>query len=213
MSGLGAKSALGKRQEKPVIGLIGGMGSGKTLVADELARHGGHVISGDQLGHEALEQPAIRARIRERWGAEVFDRGDNVERSRLGARVFGEPDERKELEALVFPFIERRISEEIGAARQKDGPAFIVLDAAIMLEAGWNKQCDRLVYVDAPRPIRLARLARQRGWTERDLDAREAAQWSVAEKKRRADFVIDNSGTPEKITDQVNKLLAEWRLV
>jgi len=213
MSVLGAKSAQGKRQEKTVIGLIGGMGSGKTLVAAELARNGGHVISGDQLGHEALQQPAIRARIRQRWGAETFDKEGNVKRSQLGALVFADPNERKELEALVFPFIERRIGEEIDAARQRDETAFIVLDAAIMLEAGWNKQCDRLVYVHAPRPIRLARLARQRGWTERDLDARETAQWPVAEKKRRADFVIDNSGTPEKITDQVHKLLVEWSLV
>jgi dephospho-CoA kinase len=213
MSGLGAKSAPGKRHTKPVIGLIGGMGSGKTLVAAELARRGGHVISGDQLGHEALRQPAIRDQIKQRWGSEVIDGEGCVDRRKLGLKVFPDTRERKALEALVFPFIERRITEEIAAVQQSSATAFIVLDAAIMLEAGWNKHCDRLVYVDAPRPVRAQRLAKQRGWTEKDLEAREEAQWPVAEKKARAGFVINNSGAPEKITEQVDHLLAEWRLI
>jgi dephospho-CoA kinase len=212
MSGLGAKSACGNRQAKPVIGLVGGIGSGKSLVAAEFARHRGHVVAADQLGHEALEQPAIRAGIKERWGAAVFGEGGNVDRRRLGAWVFADPDERKALEALVFPFIERRITEEMGAAQRNPDVAFIVLDAAIMLETGWNRHCDRLVYVDAPRTVRAERLARQRGWTEEDLEAREKAQFPVAEKRDRADFVIDNSGPPEKIREQVNQLLTEWSL-
>jgi dephospho-CoA kinase len=212
MSGLETESAPGKRRVKPVLGLIGGMGSGKSAVAAELARHGGRVISGDELGHEALEQPAVRARIKERWGPEVFE-GEKIDRRLLGARVFAHPDERKELEALVFPFIERRIAEEIGAARQEAGVAFIVLDAAIMLEAGWNGHCDRLVHVNVPRPVRAARLASQRGWTERDLEARERAQLPVAEKRRRADYVIDNSGSLQDLSEQVKRLLTTWQLV
>jgi dephospho-CoA kinase len=213
MSGLGAKSASGNRQAKPVIGLIGGIGSGKSLVAVELARHGAHVIAADQLGHEALRQPAIHTRITERWGTEVLSEGGEVDRRRLAARVFADAHERRVLEAMVFPFIEQRIAEEIGAAQRQPEAAFIVLDAAIMLEAGWNKHCDRLVYVDAPRSMRAERLARQRNWTEQDLETRERAQWPVAAKRGRADFVIDNSGTPENIKEQVKHLIAEWKLV
>jgi dephospho-CoA kinase len=213
MSGLKAKSAPDQGRAKLVIGLVGGMGSGKTLVAAELARRGGRLISGDQLGHEALRQPLIRSRIKEYWGTVVLDAEDNVDRLKLGRRVFSDARERKVLEELVFPFIERRITEEIAAARRDNGTAFIVLDAAIMLEAGWNKHCDLTVYVDASRPIRAQRLAKQRGWTEQDLEKRENAQWPVAEKRARADFVIDNSGLPEQITEQVTRLLAEWRLI
>jgi dephospho-CoA kinase len=213
MSGLNAKSASDKRHAKPVIGLVGGMGSGKSLVAAELARRGGQVISGDQLGHEALQQPLIRSRVKDRWGSGILDRQGEVDRRKLGSLVFADSGERAALEALVFPFIERRITEEITRAQQNPEAAFIVLDAAIMLEAGWNEHCDCLVYVDAPRSIRAPRLARQRGWTEQELETREKAQWSVTDKKARAGFVIDNSGPPEKITEQVDRLLAEWRLL
>src|SRR5947209_12696631 len=97
---------------KPVLGLLGGIGSGKSLVAAELARRGGRVVNGDELGHEALRQPEIQQRIRERWGADVFNEQGEVDRRRLGAIVFAEPKELRALEALSFPWIERRFREE-----------------------------------------------------------------------------------------------------
>jgi dephospho-CoA kinase len=87
-----------------------------------------------------------------------------------------------------------------------------VLDAAIMLEAGWNRWCDRIVYVHAPRAVRLQRLAKQRRWTEKEVAARETAQMSLSEKISRADIVLDNSGTPEETAAQVNELLRRWGL-
>src|SRR6516165_10582986 len=146
---------------KRVIGLIGGMGSGKSRVAAELAKRGGRVISGDQLGHEALEQPAIRRLVEDRWGKVVVGKNGKIDRAALGRIVFGDPHQREELEKLVFPWIESRISQEVDKAKGDQAVAFIVLDAAIMLEAGWNKYCDNLVFVDAPREVRLERLAAQ----------------------------------------------------
>jgi dephospho-CoA kinase len=195
---------------KPVLGLIGGMGSGKSLVAAAFAQHGARVISGDQLGHEALRQPDVKAKVVERWGTGTLDATGNIDRRRLAAVVFADPAERQALEAFVFPWIERWLEEELARADKDSEVSLIVLDAAVMLEAGWNKFCDKLVYIDAPREVRLSRLARQRGWTAKEVEARERAQLPLTEKANQADYTLDNSGPPENLTGQVHDLLRHW---
>jgi dephospho-CoA kinase len=197
--------------KKPVIGLIGGMGSGKTRVAELLAARGAKVISGDAFGHEALRQPSIKERIVSRWGPGILDQNGNIDRPRLAGIVFADPAERRVLEECSFPWIERRIAEEIKAAEHQTEVAFIVLDAAIMLEAGWDRFCDRIIYVDAPRELRLQRLAQERGWTSQQLDARESAQWPLSNRRTRADWLIDNSGSLDRTAEQVDNLLAKMK--
>ena len=199
---------------KPVLGLVGGIGAGKSTVANALVRHGGKVVAGDPLGHEALEQPDILARVTEIWG----DRGiltpdGKVDRKKFGRIVFPSPVERSRLEHLVHPYIERRIREEIDKAVADPAAKFVVLDAAVMLEAGWDGVCDKLIYVDAPRPVRLDRVQRQRGWTDHDLANREAVQMPAEKKKERADAVVDNGGPPEATAAQVDELVKNWKLV
>ena len=197
------------QSRKPIIGLIGGIGSGKSLIAAEFARHGGKIVSGDQLGHEALRQPEIRDAVLARFGREIAGTDGEIERRKLGRIVFGEISQRRALELLVFPYIERRIREEIETANGDSKVPFIVLDAAIMLEAGWNNVCHWIVYSDVPREIRLQRLQQQRGWSEKEVAAREAAQMNLTEKKARADFVIDNASTPEQTAIQVTRLVEQ----
>jgi len=198
---------------KPVVGLIGGMGSGKSLVAAALSRHGAKVISGDELGHEALRQPEIRERVIDRWGTGTLDVQGVIDRRRLAKIVFSEPGERRILESMVFPWIERRLREEIASGQADMHVPLIVLDAAIMLETGWSKECDRLVYVDTPREVRLQRLAKQRGWSLKDVEARENAQLPLTDKRSRADYVVDNGGSPEQLNRQIADLLKRWGIV
>jgi dephospho-CoA kinase len=186
------------------------MGSGKSQVAAEFVRRGGYLISGDQLGHEALCEPDIMARVVEHFGPGVVDEQGNISRRRLGVIVFADPARRRALERLVFPWIEKRLAEEIARAREDPNVRVIIFDAAILLEAGWDDRCDRLVYVHAPRDVRLDRLARQRGWGEKEVAARERAQMPLADKVTRADDVIDNSGAAEEIGPQVDRLLRGW---
>src|SRR6516225_7004907 len=140
---------------RPVIGLVGGIGAGKSRVSAALARRGGRVVAGDPVGHEALRQPAIRERIVNRWGPAVLDAAGEIDRGKLGALVFADPGARRELEAIVQPWIGDRLRAEIAKAQADPAVSFVVLDAAVMLEAGWQGACDLLVYVHAPRAVRL----------------------------------------------------------
>jgi dephospho-CoA kinase len=198
--------------DKPVVGLIGGIGSGKSQVAAAFARHGARVIAGDQLGQAALRDPDIRARVAARWGDGVLDEHGEINRRRLAAIVFADTAELKALEAITHPWIRRRIQAEIEEARKDAHVPLIVLDAAIMLEAGWNDVCDRLIYLDAPLAVRLERVARQRGWTEKEVAIRELAQLPLTEKVLRADHVLDNSASLEHLDRQVHDLLHLWGL-
>jgi dephospho-CoA kinase len=199
-------------RQKPVVGLIGGMGSGKSLVAAIFMSRGARVISGDQLGHEGLRQPDIRTRLVERWGQDVLNELGQIDRSRVAAIVFADSAERRALEALVFPWIERRLKEEIAAAQADASVRLIIVDAAIMLEAGWNRVCDRLVFVDAAEDTRWRRLLQKRGWSATDVQAREKAQMPLADKRSRADYIVDNSGSPEELARLVDDLLRQWKI-
>ncbi|MSR55494.1 MAG: dephospho-CoA kinase [Gemmataceae bacterium] len=199
---------------KPVIGLIGGIGAGKSTVATALVAHGGRVVAGDPLGHEALEQPDIRARVLEVWGGRDIQLASGaIDRKKLGRIVFPSPVERSRLEHIVHPYIERRIREEIVSAQADPAIKYVVVDAAIMLEAGWNGICDKLIFVDAPQSVRLDRVRNSRGWTEQDLANREMVQMPVEMKKKQADAIVDNGGTAEATLAQVQALVQSWKLV
>jgi dephospho-CoA kinase len=197
---------------KPVIGLIGGIGAGKTAAARAFAARGGVVIDADALGHEALEQPEIRQRVLERWS----DRGNllkpdgRLDRRAIGRIVFAEPAELRALERMVFPYIGMRARQEIERAQARADAKFVVLDAAVMLEAGWSDTCARVVYIDAPRDIRLARLAARSRWSDAELAAREAAQWPAEKKMKHADAVIVNDAGLVELQAQVDQLLKNW---
>ena len=193
----------------PVIGIVGGIGSGKSLVAAEFARHGGLVVAGDRLGHDALRQPDIKAQIVGRWGKRILDPAAEIDRRQLAGIVFADRSELRALESMTHPYIGRRIRREIANAENTANVHWIVLDAALLLEAGWHEVCSHIVFVDAPDAVRAQRL-QERGWSARDVKAREQAQMPLQEKRQRADAVIDNSAGPEQITAQVEKLLAQW---
>ncbi|HEV8062160.1 MAG TPA: dephospho-CoA kinase [Gemmataceae bacterium] len=189
---------------KPIVGLIGGIGAGKSLAAGLFAERGARVIDADALGHAALKEDAIRAQVRDRWSQAVMDPDGQINRRRLGSIVFASPQERAALQGMVFPWIDRRIREEIAQAEADPAVRLIVLDAAIMLETGWDAACSRLVYIDAPREQRLARLVANRGWTAQELTSREQAQMDAEQKRARANDVLLNYGSPAELACQID---------
>lgn len=198
---------------RPVIGLIGGIGAGKSAVARAFAVRGGRVVDADAIGHEALRQPEIIACILERWGARVRKPDGSLDRRAIAKIVFADPIERNALEAMVFPYIGDGCRKEIDRARREPGVQFVVLDAAVMLEAGWNNEVDRIVYVDAPPDVRYRRLAARSGWSRADLAAREAAQLPGETKRVRASAVITNDAGLAELQEKVDRLLCEWGMI
>jgi dephospho-CoA kinase len=191
-----------------VIGILGGVASGKSLVARELARLGAGVLDADRAGHEALRMPQIEAAARERWGEAVFGPDGRIDRARLARIVFADPPdgppERSYLEGLSHPEIARLLARE-AQRLEASGVAVAVLDAPLLLEAGWDKLCDTLVFVHAPEGLRRSR-ALARGWSEAEFAARQNAQRPPEAKRGRADLVIDNSGSPQETRRQVERL-------
>lgn len=198
---------------KPVIGLIGAIGAGKSTAAQAFANRGAWVIDADALGHDALQQPDIAARLIQRWGEKIRKNDGSLDRRAIAQIVFADPQERKALETIVFPYITTQVQQQIAAAQMNPRVAMIVLDAAVLLEAGWQNAVDRLVFVDAPRPLRLARLAARSGWSDSDLAAREAAQWPIERKKAQADAIIMNDASLEELQARIDELLKEWKFV
>lgn len=194
----------------PVLGIIGGIGSGKTAVAEELQRFvKSHRLDADAAGHLALRQPEVQQKLRNTFGDAVLDDEGNVIRPRLAELVFGPTDEhrraRRKLEAIVHPLIRNQLLREIEDLQQQRLCAVIILDAALLLEAGWDRLCDAVAFVDVPRHERLRRTS-TRGWTAEEFERREASQLDVADKQCRADVVIDNSHE----LPAAARILADW---
>lgn len=195
---------------KPVLGLIGGIGAGKTAAGRCLAARGGFVVDCDKLGHVALEVPGVKRQLVERWGERILHSDGAANRRAIAGIVFDTPSERAWLESVVFPVIGGLATAEIGKANADPAARFAVLDAAVLLEAGWGPMCDQVVYIDAPRELREQRVFVRSRWTPADLTAREAAQWPADRKRRHADAVVVNDGTPEQLQDRIDHVLTSW---
>ncbi len=194
-----------------MIGLVGGIASGKSLVAETLKSQGAVVISADALAHEVLEYDEVKRAARQRWGDAIFTPDGDVDRAALAKVVFAPPPdgprERKHLEQLIHPEVGRLVGQRLEDLQRDHRVKAIVLDVPLLVEAGWDKLCDTIVYVDAPREQRLSR-ALARGWPADDFERREAVQETLAEKQAHADLLIDNSGTVDATRSQVMKY---WR--
>lgn len=193
----------------PVIGILGGIGSGKSSVVRHVDGLKLHIIDADKIGHELLLDSAIQNRIRQAFGEQVFQNPTTIDRSQLAAKVFGESDEhtaaRSALNEIMHPAIRRQIHSEIDSVSM-DVDA-VILDAALLLEGGWDTTCTWLLFVNTPKEIRLQRVRDNRAWSADELDRREASQISVDLKRQRADFEIDNSGSIENAAQQMKRTI------
>jgi dephospho-CoA kinase len=185
-----------------VIGLLGGVGSGKSTLAGLLARRGLTVLDADAHAHAVLSLPAVRAALVARFGATVLLPDGSVDRPALARLALAAPGPTADLNAIVHPRVRARLLADLEAA----GAATVVLDVPLLLESPLADRVTTWVYLDVPEPLREERLA-SRGWPEGERERREAAQADLARKRRRADYVLENTGSIEDLERQVDALL------
>ena len=188
------------------VGLTGGIASGKSLVATELARLGAVVIDADVLAREVVEPgtPGLAAVV-QRFGAEVLD-GDRLDRARLGAIVFADPRARRDLEQIIHPAVRARATE---LERAAPPGAVVVHVIPLLVETGQQDDFDRVVVVDAAPDTQLARLRSRDGLSEEAARARLAAQASPEDRRAAADVVLSNQGSVPDLQRQIRRLWAE----
>lgn len=193
-----------------VVGLLGGIASGKSRVSSLLGAHGAAVLDADRLAHEELGSPAVRAEVLSIFGESVFEAtSGEVDRRALGRAVFGDPARLRRLEEILHPRVMARIAAELDAKRAGPGEPrrVVVLDVPLLLEASGIGLCDEVVFIDVPLEMRLERV-RERGWAEGELERRESRQAPLARKRAAAGFVIDNGGDLMATAAQVERF---WR--
>ena len=197
-----------------VIGIAGGVASGKSLVANCFQHFGAKILDADRAGHQVLKFPEVIEAIVTQWGQSVLKDGE-VDRSVLGRIVFDPSqngaDALKRLEAITHPLIGEMIRTELDEFKSRSELPAVVLDAPIMFKANWDQLCDKIVFVSADIEVRLQR-AKERGWDADELMKRESRQTPIKEKQSKSTDLIENSKSKEETYVQARDLWRSWRL-
>lgn len=193
----------------PIIGLAGGIGAGKSEVGRILHTLGCLVIDSDRRAREALDRADVRERMVSWWGDGVLSPEGRIDRSKIASIIFSDAAQRQRLEELIHPIVRQDRAAMIAEARASaTPPVAIIIDAPLLFEAGLDRECDAVFFVDAPLELRLSRVLNTRGWTENELRRREQSQLPLEVKKARSTFVLDNAGSADQLRDAVVSALA-----
>lgn len=193
-----------------LVALTGGVGAGKSTVADLLAAHGAVVLDADDLARRAVEPgtPGL-AMLVEEFGPDILDAAGGLDRAEMARRAFADPDARRRLEAVVHPEVARLFAEEVAARR--DGDDVVVYSVPLLVERKLTGAFDVVVTVSAPLESRVARVAASGRMSEEDARARAATQVSDADREAVADRVVSNAGDLDDLRAQVARLWADLR--
>ncbi len=194
---------------KPIIGIVGGIGSGKSFVAKLFGEAGCLVLNADDHVRAVYDDPAVRETLRQWWGDQVLNRLREVDRRAVAAIIFNNPGEKRRLESLVHP--------RVAALRQAAMQAVIadaqilayVWDIPLLFEVGLHNDCDAVVYVDAPWEERLSRVRATRGWDEAELRRRENLQWGLDNKREMSNYILQNTADVGFARTQVREILSK----
>lgn len=197
----------GKRMA--VIGLVGGIGSGKSTVASAFADLGCVVSDSDKAGAAVLTRPEVVKELVLWWGDEILDVEGAVDRKKVAGIVFRDREQRERLEKLVHPLIHADRHALIESSRSDGGIRAVIVDAPLLFEAGVDSECDAVVFVQTPKRIRAQRVQETRGWDESELDRREKAQLGLEHKRERADHIVTNGGSLDELLPQVAQILKD----
>ncbi len=197
-----------------LVGLTGGIASGKSVVAARLAEHGAVVVDADRIAREVVEPgtPAL-AEIARTFGPAVLAPDGSLDRAALGAIVFADPSARERLNAITHPAVARRSRELFARAARADPHAVVVYDVPLLAEGGRTDEFDLVVVVEADPEERVRRMVRDRGMSEEDARRRIAAQASDEERRALADVVVETNGSIEDTLRRADELWERLRAV
>ena len=189
-----------------VIGVTGGVGTGKSTVAKMFKELGAAVLDADAIAHQVMEPKRLAWRqIVETFGEGVLNEDQTINRSRLASIVFQDVQRRKQLEAMIHPHVLRHIKQQLHRLRRNRRVKAAVLDVPLLVETGADQFVDALVVVTAPPSVQRERLSRRYGGSE-DLEARIASQWELSAKVALADYVVDNANGVDATRTQVKRI-------
>jgi dephospho-CoA kinase len=199
---------VGSIRDKPIIGIIGGVGSGKSTVAAEFGKLGCKVIDADKIAHEMLKKKTVKEEIVSVFGRTVLDSKRQIDRRELGRVVFADADKLSMLNGIIHPLVMQRAEELIEQFNRQNRVKAIVLDMPLLLEVGWAERCDRLIFVDCEQKIREKR-AKKLGFEKNQLKIRENFQISLDNKKNLADNTIENNSDFSAMVRQVADIFSD----
>ena len=192
-----------------VIGLAGGIGSGKSTVAQAFRAAGAEVFDADDCVRKLFGSPEVKGELVGAFGPAVLGPDGSVDRAGLADRVFADAHERARLEGVLHPRVTAEAEAWLDDAGSR-GVRWAVLDVPLLFEVAMDDWCDTVVFVEASRRARLERVS-ARGWDGSELDRREAAQMDIDEKRDRSSSVVDNCGEQDEIVAQVRQILDRLR--
>jgi len=190
-----------------IIGLTGGIASGKSTVTQLLAQLGAHVIDADKLGHNAYVSGSDAFNlVVSAFGSDTVGSDGEIDRKVLGSKVFGNPESLKKLTDIVWPAIKKMATQEIQSVKNQRPGQVIVLEAAVLFEAGWEDIVDEVWSTIVDREVAIERASNRDGTDRSQVEARIDAQISNEERSDRADRLIDNSGSEADLQTQVKQI-------
>jgi dephospho-CoA kinase len=196
-----------KIAEKPVIGILGGIGSGKSTIAAEFAKLGCKVIDADRIAHELLEELPVREKVLGLFGQAVLDSSGKIDRKKLADAAFADHKILTSLNTIIHPLVLQRAQELIEQSRSQNQVKAIVLDMPLLLEVGWHKRCDKIIFVNCEQKLRLER-AKKMGFDKNQVKIREKFQISLDNKASLADNTIENNSDFSAIAKQVTGIFS-----
>ncbi len=200
-------SLVGKIAEKPVIGILGGIGSGKSTIAAEFAKLGCKVIDADRIAHELLEEPPVREKVVSLLGQAILDSSGKIDRRKVAKVVFADDHMLASLNRIIHPLVLQRTQELIEQSMSQNQVKAIILDMPLLVEVGWHKKCDKLIFVDCEQKLRRER-AKKLGFDKKQIKIRENFQISLDNKASLADNIIENNSDFSAIAKQVTGIFS-----
>ncbi len=191
-----------------VIGVTGGIGSGKSLFSRKLSKLGVYIINADKIARELIDKnKMLQMKIVDKFGSEVFDKEGNLQRRKLGQLVFANSQLLKQLNVIIHKSLLNEINKRIDSILSKNSQSVIAVDMAIIFEIGSESMFDYIVTIDAPLNLRIKWLQKNRGWTKKEIMDRINSQMDVEKKIEKSDFIIKNYGSIKDMTSKASKFL------